>query len=245
MRYALYFTPPASHRLTQLASRWLGRDAFSDRAFEPAAAGGFAADEIARHTESPRRYGFHGTLKAPFALADPEDHPEFLAALMNFCSARDRFPMPRLSVSRLGPFFALTPAEPSDALQAMADDVVREFDHFRAPLSEADIARRSPERLSETERAHLKRWGYPYVFDAFRFHMTLTGPVPETDAARMERLLEDHFAPVLAEPLDFDSLALFIEPKRGEPFVVDSLHPLGKIEHRRERPAVKTAAGTQ
>lgn len=245
MRYALYFTPPASHRLAQVASRWLGRDTFSGRTSEPSAIDGFTAAEIARHTESPRRYGFHGTLKAPFALADPEDHPDLLASIMNFCSARKRFAMPRLAVSQLGPFFALTPVEPSDALQALADDVVREFDHFRAPLSEADIARRSPERLSETERTYLKRWGYPYVFEAFRFHMTLTGPVPEADAPRMRKLLETLFEPVLAEPLDFDSLALFIEPKRGEPFMVDSLHPLGKIEHRRERAAATSAAGTQ
>jgi putative phosphonate metabolism protein len=245
MRYALYLTPPSSHRLTQVASRWLGRDAFSGRTFEPACAGAFSAAEIARHTESPRRYGFHGTLKAPFALADPEDHPDFLAALMNFCSARERFAMPRLAVTQLGPFFALTPAEPSDDLQSIADDVVRDFDHFRAPLTDADIARRAPERLTETERAYLKRWGYPYVFEAFRFHMTLTGPVPEDEAPRMRAHLEALFEPVLAEPLDFDSLALFIEPKRGEPFVVDSLHPLGKIEHRRERSAEKTAAGTQ
>ena len=103
--------------------------------------------------------------------------------------------------------------------------VVR-FDRFRAPLNAAEIARRRPERLNAVQRHNLERWGYPSVFEEFRFHMTLTGPVEEKDRPRIARILDEFFAPVLAEPVEIANLALFVEPEPGAPFEVHSLHPL-------------------
>jgi Protein of unknown function (DUF1045) len=51
------------------------------------------------------------------------------------------------------------------------------FDAFRAPMSAAERARRVASGLSPGQLNHLDRWGYPYLFDEFRFHMTLTGRV--------------------------------------------------------------------
>ena len=45
-------------------------------------------------------------------------------------------------------------------------------------LAEADKARRLKSPLTPAQHAYLEAYGYPYVGDAFRFHMTLTGSLP-------------------------------------------------------------------
>lgn len=233
MRYAIYFTPPAGERLTRLASNWLGRNAFTGSVRETAPVGGLDSAEIARHTAAPRRYGFHATLKAPFRLAEHRSEADLLRALMYFASSTDPVAIPRLRIERLGPFFALTPADPLPALDSLAAAVVREFDPLRRPLTDAEIERRNPEALDPRRLANLHRWGYPYVFEDFRFHMTLTGPVEESEATRVRAALSEVFEPALAEPVEIGALALFVEPEAGAPFTVHSLHPLGRIERRK------------
>ena len=104
--------------------------------------------------------------------------------------------------------------------------IVDEFEPFRAPLSDADIARRKPESLSAEHRANLMRWGYPYVMDEFRFHMTLTGQVPPDQAPDMRKALDARFADFVNAPLSIDGLALFVEPARGADFTVHRWLPL-------------------
>ena len=68
----------------------------------------------------------------------------------------------------------LRETEPSAALQALADACVEQLDRFRAPPSDAELARRRRASLTPRQDAMLVRWGYPYVFDTWFFHMTLT-----------------------------------------------------------------------
>ncbi len=163
MRFALYFTPPAADPLTRTAARWLGRDAFSGEILTPAGPlpEGFSAEAQAALVAEPVRYGFHGTLKAPFALAEDRTEADLLAALRTFAAETPAFTIPRLMVGRLGPFFALVPDGDAPDLEGFAARCVRHFEPFRAPLSAADIARRKPETLTESQRAHLEDWGYP------------------------------------------------------------------------------------
>ena len=226
MRYAIYFTPPSSDALLKVAANWLGRNAFSGEPVKLPAIRSLGTEEIASLTEEPRRYGFHATMKAPFRLNDNQTESELLSALMHFASSVEPVVIPRLKLQAIGPFFALVPHEPVTALNQLANDVVVALDRFRAPLNEAEIAKRRPERLSEAQRHNLERWGYPYVFEEFRFHMTLTGPVAEGDRARIERRLEEFFAPLLNDPVEVANLALFVEPEKGAPFEIHSLHPL-------------------
>ena len=143
--------------------------------------------------------------------------------------------VPRLRIERLGPFFALTPAEPVQGLNALADRIVRELDSFRAPLGEAGIARRNPDLLTPRQLANLHRWGYPYVGDDFSFHMTLTGPVEANEAAAVHAALSEVFRPVLGQPVAVASIALFVEKTPGAPLAVHSLHPLGRGLGQEER----------
>ena len=226
MRYALYFTPAEDAPLTQAASAWLGRDAFSGETKPLETQPEFGPEELAELTEDPRRYGFHATLKAPFSLKDGCSEADLLTAMTAFCQRQTAFAIPSVIVGQLGPFFALVPETLHPPLQDFAAAVVETFEPFRAPLSDADIARRNPERLNERQRQNLLTWGYHHVFEDFRFHMTLTGPVPEARAQAMAILLDRKFAPFTQRPLAIDSLTLFIEPERGAPFLVHSRQPL-------------------
>jgi len=227
LRYALYFTPPEKDPLTKIAARWLGRDAFSgvDLALEPVS--GFAHDQVTALTSDPRRYGFHATLKAPFELADGQSEDALVEALGRFSADARAFDIPSVTVGQLGPFFALVPKEPHNPLQDFAASVVEAFEPFRAPLSNADIARRKPEKLNDAQRANLVRWGYPYVMEEFRFHMTLTGPVEPEASAAVATLLHERFAAFCGRPLRISGLALFVERDRGAPFTIHSWLPLG------------------
>ncbi|MCX2696321.1 MULTISPECIES: DUF1045 domain-containing protein [Ochrobactrum] len=238
MRYAIYFTPPSGDALLKVAANWLGRSAFSGEAVKVPAIRTLAAEDIAALTEEPRRYGFHATLKAPFRLDTAYNESDLLSALMYFASSSRPFMIPRLRVQGIGPFFALVPEEPVAELNQLANDVVVSFDRFRAPLRDSEIAKRRPERLSEAQRQNLDRWGYPYVFDEFRFHMTLTGSVEEKQRPHVERVLDDFFAPVLDDAVEVANLALFVESEKGAPFEIHSLHPMtggNKIPKRSSR----------
>ncbi|MCK9686764.1 DUF1045 domain-containing protein [Scleromatobacter humisilvae] len=212
-RYALYFAPAATHPLWIAGCDWLGRDP-----------GSGAHGARGPHRDDPCRYGFHATLKAPFALRDGTTRPQLLAALSHFVDERAPFAMPRLAVAALGHFLALRPAErdataASEPLRTLADDCVRLFDDFRRPPAPAEIARRLAAGLDERQRGNVDRWGYPHVFEHWRFHMTLTDSLAD-DALRAELLADAarHFADALAEPLRCEGVALFVEDAPGADF---------------------------
>lgn len=235
MRYAIYFTPGRDDPLTRAAARWLGRDAFSGETLPAPAAGRLTPADIAFHTAAARRYGFHATLRAPFRLPDGRSEAALIDALDDFCAGRDPVCLPQAVLAQLSGFFALVPEQQSQALDRLAGEVVSAFEPFRARLSDSDLQRRNPESLNPAQLKNLYRWGYPYVFDEFRFHMTLTGPIAPAERARVQAAIEDHFGPLLHEPLEIASLALFVEPEPGTPFIVRSFHEIGRL------PARKTA----
>lgn len=233
MRYALYFTPSDDDPLTRAAAAWLGRDAFTGDAVARPAPDGLDPEALARNTAEPRRYGFHATLVAPFRLRADADAAAPALAADAVGAAHAPFDIPRLALTRIGSFRALTPASPCAPLDALAAAAVDRFDAVRAPLGPAEIARRRPERLTPRQRAYLDRHGYPFVKDEFRFHMTLTGPVAPQEDARVTRALDVHFLPLLDRSVRVDALALFVEPEPGAPFHVHSLHRLGAIAARK------------
>lgn len=69
------------------------------------------------------------------------------------------------------------------------------------------MERREP--LSLDERRNLLRWGYHHVLDLFRFHITLTGPLPHEGAEQVEAALNQYLEPVIDKPLAMDSVCLF------------------------------------
>ena len=227
-RYAIFYAPQDGDPLNKAAAEWLGRDVFTGETIErlsPVEGLELAAfDDL---TSSARRYGFHGTLKAPFELADGYDLADLEAAVERYCTALSPFDLPPFKIGQLGPFFALLLSESCGTLDDLAANLVRDFDRFRAPLSEADIARRNPDKLSPSQRDNLLNWGYPHIFGNFRFHMTLSDPVSPDRSQAFTEALERHFTPHLLEARRLSSLSIYKEPERGAPFVLHRQYQIG------------------
>lgn len=219
MRHAIYFAPAPGTALHMLGSHWLGRDAFTGETLEQPAVAGLAAV-----TGDSRRYGFHATLKPPFALRDMVEPEALLRAVAALATEEKCFRV-SLKVALLDRFLALVPRGPCEPLHRIADRAVRELDGFRRPASAEELARRRSAGLSERQERNLADWGYPYVFEDFRFHMTLTERLPATEVDRFEAAATEHFGPVLAAPVLIDGLALFAEPAPGAPFVATRHFP--------------------
>jgi putative phosphonate metabolism protein len=232
MRYALYFTPPRDHPLTVACSGWLGRDAFTGAKLAISGRPGLGTAELSNWTAEPRRYGFHATLVAPFRLGSDFGERDVLRAAEAVAGSCAPLAI-SLEIARLGDFLALVPAPPSAEAEILASSAVDRFDLLRAALTDSEITRRKPERLSERQRAYLLRHGYPYVKEEFRFHMTLTGPVTENEAERIELVLRDIFSPLLTSPIEIDAIAVFVEPEVGAAFTIHSVHRLGAAESRK------------
>jgi putative phosphonate metabolism protein len=230
-RFAIYAAPGTGSAdrvgalLREKAERWLGRSVRADPV-TPWVPAGWTREAVNAMTVSARRYGFHATLKAPFRLAAGRTSEELDAALARFAAGRAGVVVPQLSLACLDGFFALVPGAEAKELYALADDVVTGFDGFRAPATEAEVARRNPAALTARQRELLNAWGYPYVLDEFRFHLTLTDRLPATERPEAERVLKDWFAPLLGATVPVDALALFTEPKPGAPFTLHAVHQL-------------------
>ncbi|MDA9424831.1 MULTISPECIES: DUF1045 domain-containing protein [Bradyrhizobium] len=208
-RYAIYFAAGADSALSRFGTELLGYDAYTgDEVPFPREALQIAPDwrDI---TADPRKYGFHATLKAPMALASGRTEAGLVAACATFAGQPRTIPVIRPVVDTIGGFIAVIPAEPVDALQQFAADCVREFDSFRASLTAEDRARRKPEKLGERQRDYLDRWGYPYVMEEFRFHMTLTGWLDAERRRPILEMLRGRFAARGLDTLVIDRLALF------------------------------------
>ncbi|WP_331375528.1 DUF1045 domain-containing protein [Sinorhizobium chiapasense] len=217
-RYAIYYAPAREHPLSVAASGWLGRDAFGK--FD--AAGDVRPQADGLLTSEPRRYGFHATLKAPFRLREGTSVDDLEQAIRRFAASRSSCPIGPLRLDLLGGFFALVPASPIPALRNFAAQIVEEFDRFRAPMIASELQRRLQTPLDEIETVHLVRWGYPYVLDRFRFHMTLTGRVAEEDRVQTRARLEKVFRPYLPEDYRIDTLSLFVQENDGGNFIARS-----------------------
>ena len=208
-RYAIYYAPPPGTDLDRFGTQLLGYDAlngvdlpFPDGTME-------AAPDWPDLTSAPRKYGFHATLKAPISLAAGKTEVEFLAACAAFAATPRAIPVIRPVVGSISGFIAVIPAQPTAELIQLAADCVSEFDSFRTPLAEEDRARRNPSQLTPRQREHLDRWGYPFVMEDFRFHMTLTGRLDTERREPILAMLRSRFSAIGLEALALDRIAVF------------------------------------
>jgi putative phosphonate metabolism protein len=227
-RYAVYYAPAADSPLWRFGCATLGYDAFTGEDIAFAVPTGCDAEMWPQLTAEPRRYGFHATLKAPFELANGRSEGQLRAFTHQIAAGLTAVPLAGLGVAALGRFIALTPAEPSPALQKLAFDIVQAFEPFRAPLGAADLERRLASPLTPAQRAYLEAYGYPYVGDAFRFHMTLTGSLARDEVAGAATALSRAYAAVPLTPAVVDRLALFRQDSREGRFHLLDSFTLGR-----------------
>jgi putative phosphonate metabolism protein len=192
-RYAIYFVPPASSDLYRFGAAFLGFDCYTGADLGCPDDIELDSGEWAELTSEPRKYGFHATLKAPFRLAPGVTAADLTAELQRFAAIPRALPAIAPAIQPLGRFIALVPGERSEEVDRLAADCVMGFDRFRRPLTAQEKDRRLGAGLTEGQVRNLDRWGYPYVFDDFRFHMTLTGPIEADRRAAIVALLQARF----------------------------------------------------
>jgi putative phosphonate metabolism protein len=220
-RVAVYYTPDPGDALFAAGATWLGRDPESTA---PAPQPELPA--IGAITAEPRVYGFHATLKPPMRLATGCSWSDLVSAATALAGRLATFDLPTLAVADIHGFLALRETAPCAALQALADACVEQLDPFRASPSEAELTRRRNGRLSTAEEAMLTRWGYPYVFEAWFFHMTLTRRLSDAEKSMWRPAAEAYFAPALSLKRRVTDLCLFVQPAPGEDFVIAERLPL-------------------
>lgn len=222
-RYAVYFIPPAG-AFARAAAAWLGYDVQTARdVTQPMIAG--LPRPLAEVTADPRKYGFHGTIKAPFRLAEGVTPADLVAAVSGLAINLAPVGMAGLQLVNLDGFLAFVPEGDTTILNDLAAQVVRGLDPLRAGLTDAEIARRRPYLLTPRQRDLLDLYGYPFVLDEFRFHLTLSGPLPAQEYAIIAGAAATHFANVVPQPFVLADICLMGEDAAGR-FHVLSRYPL-------------------
>ena len=88
-------------------------------------------------------------------------------------------------------------------------------------MNEAERQRRR--NLSLAEEANLEAWGYPYVMEQFRFHMTLTGHLGREDSEDSEDVRQTanaHFAEHIQVPYQIRDICVMGEAAESGRFHV-------------------------
>ncbi|NOD89714.1 MULTISPECIES: DUF1045 domain-containing protein [unclassified Ruegeria] len=211
-RYAIYFAPPAKAEWTKFATSWLGWDMETGSLVAHPVVGDI---DVAAVTEVPRKYGLHATMKPPFRLRAVQTFDALHAACGSFASNQPPVTLDGLEIARLGRFLALRPMGETQALNTLAAACVQQLDNFREAASEAELARRRAAGLTPEQEANLVQWGYPYVLDGFRFHITLSGKLDKPTLRATQEALQAHLAPLLPQPFQITDLALMGEAEDG------------------------------
>ena len=217
IRVGVYYAPDAADPLSAAGAAWLGRDPESGASIaQPDIPG------IAEITAEPRIYGFHATLKPPMRLAPDVTWDAMVDAARELAASIAPFDLPSLEVADLHGFLALRESLPCVALQALADLCVAGLDGFRAAPDPSELARRRRFGLPAVQDALLGRWGYPYVFGAWFFHMTLTRRLGADERAVYRPAAERYFAEVLRVPRRVGAICLFTQASAEQPFLLST-----------------------
>jgi len=208
-RYAIYYAPDRESPLDRFGARLLGYDVWTgeDLTFPEFATQ--AAPDWRDLTHDPRKYGFHATLKAPMPLATGCTEAELAAACAAVAAKPRAIPVIIPVVESISGFIAIVPSQPCSELGQLAADCVVELDMFRKAMTAEDRARRNPAALTPRQCELLDRWGYPYVMEQFRFHMTLTGRLHPARRAPVLAMLQQRFSEIDLPQMTVDRIALF------------------------------------
>ncbi|MBV8680054.1 MAG: DUF1045 domain-containing protein [Aquitalea sp.] len=212
MRYAVYLAPLPESRWWRAGCSWLGQDAASDVAVCQPLVEGISAERMEALTRQPARYGWHATLKAPFAPAAGVSQAMLLQQLSLLAQRFQPFDLP-LQIARLGDFLALRPRQDCAQLDELATSCVVALE----TMADRQQASRPRMGLDARQQDLQQRWGYPYVFEQYRCHFTLSDALEaETEAQWLQQGAERHFAAL--PPLTVEGLALFVEDGPGATF---------------------------
>jgi putative phosphonate metabolism protein len=246
-RYAIYFAPEEGSSLDTFGQTWLGRDTRGCKTLTQPRLAGVSPQRLLDIVSAPALYGFHGTLKPPFFLSKPVLEIRLFQDIARFASEEIPFFLPKLHLVQMGSFLALMPAESCPALNRLANQCVRRFDFYRRPASIAEKNRRRKAGLNVNQEQYLQQWGYPYVMDEYRFHLTLTGPMTNPIlAGNVKKALSGLLSEIELDAIRFESICLFVQEQEGRPFLLHSRYPFEKYtcdKRTRENESINHIAG--
>jgi len=225
-RFAVYYVPEANSQLGTLGNHWLGWSLadgeFVDRLTDP-----LVPKDITTITKRAQKYGFHGTLKPPMRLKTEFGQTEFLSALRQLAANQRPFTIPEMRVKLIGNFLALTPSAPCPLLDQLATNLVVGLDDLRQPPDDLEIAKRASVGLTERQYRLLNKWGYPYVLEEFRFHLTLSDVLVQDRATAVLHAAKTIFSVAIQSPIQVSDIAAVGESETDMFHLIERV-PLGR-----------------
>ena len=228
-RYAVYFVPPHDSALAAFGRAWLGIDIDTGETCERTSFAGISDERLRALTDAPRLYGFYGTIKPPFALATHTSVDGLLSAARLCAQSMSTTEIPPLEVAVIGKFLALSPIKSSVKLAGLATSCVRALEGFRRPLSDKEAAQYRQSKLTVHQEQMLDHWGYPFVLEEFRFHMTLTDRID--DGAERESVYtaaEAACEPFLGNPVAVTEIAVCVQSAPSSAMKIIERIPIGR-----------------
>jgi hypothetical protein len=213
MRYAVYFCPAAGSGLEAFGRKWLSTEDVPR----------VASERLKTLTAKMRRYGWHATLCAPFSLTKHANYDDLRQRVVDIAKRFSPFEMP-LHLDRLGGFLALRPTGDETTIHALGDACIRELNVLRAPLTD-DAWQRRASYLDDVELALYRQFGYPYVLERYRFHMTLSAPASDVEEEALREWLSPRLANLSAH---IDALTICGEKEPGTNFEAIARIALGQ-----------------
>ena len=221
-RVAIYFLPKKNSSLENFGKNLLGRDInkkkkisltrrqkyFINRGFT-------YFDELKDYCEQPAKYGFHATLKAPFRLKRNVKTKNFYDVISHIAAQHSRFKIKGLKIVYSKKFTLITSRKPNKLLINLENDLVKHLDTFRAELNKTEIKKRIPDSLTFKQNKYLKEWGYPFVLDQYKFHMTLMNQNNNKLSNKQKLELEKLIYKISNNLLEFNEISLLGENKNG------------------------------
>jgi hypothetical protein len=224
-RYAIYYAPDLGSPLDMFGRTWFDEKANGN----PAAIAKLNPKRLAELSEGSRRYGFHGTLKPPFGLNPSTRVESLLDAARVFASTLAPVEIPPLELAIIGKFIAFTPTAQSAALEKLAAACVRAFEAFRLPLSDEQLASYKLNKLTVHQEQMLAHWGYPYVMEEFRFHISVTDRIDDPhEREEIIDALEKIAKPILGKPVVVRDITVFGQAAANQPMIPIERIPFGR-----------------
>ena len=213
-RLALYWAP----RFRRPAARswappgWAAMPRAARRCRSP----GVPGLDIAELTADPRGYGLHATLEAalparPVLGGGGGARPRRWRRGWRPSTCR------RWRCRTCDGFLALRESAPCPGLQALADACVEALDPCRAPARGGRAGAATPIGPDPRQEALLARSGYPYVFEEWRFHVTLTRRLTPAEKAVVLPAVTDFLGDGAGPARRVTAMASSPRPRPGRP----------------------------
>lgn len=218
-RYAVFFAPCDRSPLGHFGATVLRRKPTSaDEWVNPEIAVNFDNTPVWRACiERPAHYGFHATIVAPFELHRDYTAEQLQDDLAAFCQTQQPLALTGLAPRLTHRYDALAFDDQPPEIKQFATRCVTRFEKYCAPLTEEDVQRRKKKVLTPAQKLNLQKHGYPYVFDDFNFHMTLSGTMPDDDNGFL-RWLGVLYHQMVPDTPYIDRLCIFHQPDRKSAF---------------------------